>query len=145
MPLYPGVLRVQNPEHLLIFAVGNDGGYRDVDGVDTCTVYSPALAKNILSVGATSSGPSGGTETGKDGRLNFESIGLFDHTAEGFPHICMNPWLGAPSSSAKQANIDTIAWFSSYGPTNDGRIKPEVVAPGDKVRHCFCWRNSKLL
>ncbi|CAN0288582.1 unnamed protein product, partial [Scytosiphon promiscuus] len=29
--------------------------------------------------------------------------------------------------------IDTIAWFSSYGPTLDSRIKPEVVAPGDKV------------
>ena len=29
--------------------------------------------------------------------------------------------------------IDTVAYFSSFGPTLDGRIKPEVVAPGDMV------------
>ena len=28
------------------------------------------------------------------------------------------------------AGPDTVAYFSSYGPMADGRIKPDVVAPG---------------
>jgi subtilisin family serine protease len=27
-----------------------------------------------------------------------------------------------------------ISWFSSKGPTGDGRFKPDVVAPGEKIR-----------
>ena len=28
----------------------------------------------------------------------------------------------------------TVAWFSSQGPTRDGRIKPDIVAPGSVVK-----------
>jgi subtilisin family serine protease len=31
----------------------------------------------------------------------------------------------------------TVAWFSSMGPTSDGRIKPEVVAPGSVIMSAF--------
>lgn len=61
-----------------------------------CTIGSPAIAKNVLAVGATSAG-----ET----RLN--SDGIYD--------------------------IDHVASLSSWGFTKDGRVKPEVVAPGDTV------------
>ncbi|CAM9427510.1 unnamed protein product, partial [Hapterophycus canaliculatus] len=94
MDLLYDTFMYENPEHLLIFAAGNSGGYRDVPGRQSCTIISPALAKNTLAVGATSSGASRATDT---------------------------------------ADIDTLAWFSSYGPTADSRIKPEVVAPGDQV------------
>ena len=97
-------------------------------------MWSPALGKNVLTVGATSSGPSGGTDTGTDERLIYDRLGYTEYSIEGYPWICIAPELGAPSSSAEQADIDAIAWFSSYGPTADGRIKPEVVAPGDQVR-----------
>lgn len=83
----------QNPENLLIFAAGNDGE-NQFEAV--CTIGSPAIAKNVLAVGATSAG-----ET----RLNFDEI----------------------------YDIDHVASLSSWGPTKDGRIKPEVVAPGDTV------------
>lgn len=99
-----------------------------------CTVLTPALGKNSLAVGSTSSGPSRGTETGTDGRIIYERLGLTDYTPEGYPWICAYPFLGAPSSSTEQADIDTVSWFSSYGPTKDNRIKPDVVAPGDQVR-----------
>lgn len=121
----------QNPENLLIFAAGNDGGDKDVQ--TNCTVTSPGLGKNSLAVGATSSGPSGGTSTGVDGRLIYDLLGFTDYSAEGYPWICVLPSIGQPSSSSEQANMDTVAWFSSYGPTADGRIKPDVVAPGDQV------------
>ena len=37
----------------------------------------------------------------------------------------------APLTSS---NYDDIAAFSSFGPTQDGRIKPDIVAPGE-LRH----------
>lgn len=69
-----------------------------------CTMGSPATAKNTLAVGATLSGST---------RLDVEG-----HLYQG----------------QGQADIDTVTFFSSVGPTLDGRIKPEVVAPGDMVR-----------
>ncbi|CAN0345646.1 unnamed protein product [Pylaiella littoralis] len=122
----------ENPETLLIFSAGNEGGFKDVPGRTTCTVRSPGLGKNILTVGATSSGRSRASDTGADGRLVYEKIGITDYSPEGYPWICAFPFLGVPSSSTEEADINTGAWFSSYGPTSDNRIKPEVVAPGDK-------------
>lgn len=95
-----------------MFAAGNDGLWKF--GVpyyrDDCTISSPGIGKNILTIGATSTGPDRLPTTDSDG----------------FPYEY--PY------SRDFADIDTVAWFSSYGFTDDGRIKPEVVAPGDKVR-----------
>lgn len=98
---------LQNPEHLLIFAAGNDGDQDD--SRSTCTINSPAIAKNVLTVGASSSDESRFPSTTPDG----EAIEYLDSIS---------------------GDIDTVAFFSSYGLTTDGRIKPEVVAPGDQVR-----------
>eukprot|EP00903_Cladosiphon_okamuranus_P006848 g6670.t1 len=91
----------ENPENLLIFAAGNSGQSR------SCTIGSPATAKNTLAVGATMSG-----------NTRFDAEDLL-YWREG------------------EADIDTVTYFSSSGPTWDGRIKPEVVAPGDMVRQYF--------
>lgn len=37
------------------------------------------------------------------------------------------------NGGAVDKDIDTVSYFSSKGPTVDGRIKPDVVAPGDPV------------
>ncbi|RLB35454.1 MAG: hypothetical protein DRH12_16680, partial [Deltaproteobacteria bacterium] len=34
---------------------------------------------------------------------------------------------------ATNSDTDSMTFFSSWGPTDDGRIKPDVVAPGDEV------------
>ncbi|CAN0200177.1 unnamed protein product [Ectocarpus sp. 6 AP-2014] len=68
-----------------------------------CTIGSPATAKNTLAVGATMSGNT---------RYDLEDV-LYRREGE--------------------ADIDTVTYFSSSGPTLDGRIKPEVVAPGDMI------------
>ncbi|CBN77322.1 peptidase S8 and S53 [Ectocarpus siliculosus] len=83
----------ENPEHLLIFAAGNDGETER----SVCTMASPAIGKNVLAVGASTSG---------DTRV---------------------------ISTEGGTGIDMVADFSSYGFTTDGRIKPEVLAPGDTV------------
>jgi hypothetical protein len=39
----------------------------------------------------------------------------------------------ASSSNYRIGNIDTISGFSSRGPAVDGRIKPDITAPGDQI------------
>eukprot|EP00592_Proboscia_alata_P010323 CAMPEP_0194355264 /NCGR_PEP_ID=MMETSP0174-20130528/3203_1 /TAXON_ID=216777 /ORGANISM="Proboscia alata, Strain PI-D3" /LENGTH=886 /DNA_ID=CAMNT_0039124481 /DNA_START=63 /DNA_END=2723 /DNA_ORIENTATION=- len=46
--------------------------------------------------------------------------------------------VGATQSSGKDVTRgmkgeDYVAWFSSHGPTADGRTKPDVVAPGESI------------
>lgn len=95
---------LKNPDHLLVFAAGNAG-----DEVSTvCTIGSPAIGKNVLAVGSSSSGEMQFTSTNVDG--------------------------GEVSPGDTPAGIDTVSYFSSYGPSTDGRVKPEIVAPGDGVR-----------
>ena len=100
----------QNPEHLLLFSAGNDGEDKFTDR-ETCTIGSPGGGKNVLTIGASSSG--------ETRRPYTDETGAFRSPAD----------LDSVSS-----DIDTIAYFSSYGLMADGRIKPEVVAPGDQVR-----------
>lgn len=35
------------------------------------------------------------------------------------------------SAGSTDNDVDTVSYFSSKGPTIDGRIKPDVLAPGD--------------
>lgn len=127
----------QNPENLIVFAGGNDGAFTDEFTLGACTVGSPALGKNILTVGGTSSGPSRSPDTGADGHVIYENFGLTDYSSDGSPYLEQFPALGMPSSSTEPADIDTVAWFSPYGPTFDNRIKPEIVAPADQVWASF--------
>ena len=100
----------QNPEHLLLFGAGNSGEYKYTDR-ETCTIYSPGGGKNVLTIGASSSGETRRPTTDEDGARR--SPGDLDSVP---------------------GDIDTVAVFSSYGLMADGRIKPEVVATGDQVR-----------
>lgn len=120
--LQPCIVVSQNPEHLLLFAAGNEGDPEEI-GRTTCTINIPGIGKNVLAVGASSSGSTRWPLTADDGEI-IEYYGL-DH-----------------------ADIDTVSFFSSYGLTRDSRIKPEVVAPGDQVRlyaQCFGSSGSVVL
>ncbi|CAM9375513.1 unnamed protein product, partial [Sphacelaria rigidula] len=100
----------ENPEHLLLFAAGNDGDLiYESERAGICTIGSQGLSKNVLTVGASSSGITRLTRT--DANRFFYGFG----------------------STLEFADIDTVAAFSSYGGTADGRVKPDVVAPGDQV------------
>lgn len=54
----------------------------------------------------------------------------------GSPATCKNAIaVGASQNAVSHTRLgmrgeDYLAWFSSAGPTHDGRIKPEVIAPG---------------
>lgn len=110
----------------IFFAAGNEG----VDGtpgplgfctggdgvVDQDSLLYPATAKNVITVGASES----------------------ERDTGGLSQI---PWLLVSFCFASQPiatdtpsnNRNGMAAFSSRGPTDDGRIKPDIVAPGTNI------------
>jgi subtilisin family serine protease len=36
-----------------------------------------------------------------------------------------------------------VSFFSSKGPTGDGRLKPDLVAPGERITSCAAGRSSR--
>lgn len=112
-----------NPDMAIFVAAGNSGTdgapaafCLDGDGVvDPDSMASPGVAKNVITVGASENlRPSGGAAD-----LNWFLIGCFF-----FPPIAFDTVSNDPTG---------MAAFSSRGPTDDGRIKPDLVAPGTNV------------
>jgi hypothetical protein len=103
---------------VVLFAAGNEGS--DVDGnrrIDPGSLESPGVAKNVITVGATEGSALIGftgtwTNLQTEGRVFANPIDRAD------------PVAGQP---------DRMALLSSAGPTHDGRIKPDVCAPGTDI------------
>ena len=94
-----------NQQMVEVFAAGNDGGSSSggAPREGYATVQDPATAKNVITVGASES---------------TRSIGGTD---------------GCGISDAEADNPSDILDFSSRGPTDDLRLKPDLVAPGTHV------------
>lgn len=103
-----------HPDMLVVAAAGNAAvDLRPADGiVDAGSVGSPATAKNVLSVGAA------------EGRRAVARIWR-DSWPEDFAvePIALDPMAQADGPQG-------LAAFSGRGPCADGRIKPDLVAPG---------------
>jgi hypothetical protein len=113
-------------DHLLVVAAGNEGDDSDHNGViDADAINSPATAKNVLAVGASES--------------NRPPSSSACATSASSPpqNFCWNAYMqgiGAPfAGDFISDNSSGMAAFSSRGPTEDGRLKPEIVAPGTNV------------
>jgi subtilisin family serine protease len=116
-----------HPDHLTVFAAGNAGSDTfPSDGVvDLGSCGSPANAKNSVSVGATESDrPSG---TGGATSYTWGQAWPGDYSTAPISSDLIST--SATPSPYRQG----MAAFSSRGPTQDGRIKPDVVAPGTDV------------
>lgn len=107
-----------------VIAAGNDGTDKDGDGkINQGSVTSPGTAKNCITVGACEN---------KRPEFNNQTYG------GGWP----DDYPAEPLKSDPMANDpDQVAAFSSRGPTMDGRIKPDVLAPGTYI---LSTRSSKL-
>lgn len=107
------------PQMLICVSAGNDGEDTAAPSgvVDPGSISSPGLAKNVLCVGAT-----------ENNRPSFTLT-----WGAGWPTKFPNN----PINSDRVANAITgMAAFSSRGPTSDGRIKPDIVAPGTYIASC---------
>lgn len=99
-----------HPDMLILFSAGNSGVDADQNNVvDLGSLGSPGTAKNCLTVGASENNQPVIPQT------YFPSLG---------------PILDADRMAD---NPIGMAAFSSRGPTNDGRFKPDLVAPGTMV------------
>lgn len=109
----------QNQDFLALFASGNEGADLNKDGViDQGSVSSPGTSKNVLTVGASKNYL-------LEGGIQRTMRELRDGT---------NKWGVEPIASSRLSDdARGMAAFSSRGPTMDGRLKPEVVAPGTNI------------
>ncbi|HEX2342145.1 MAG TPA: S8 family serine peptidase [Vicinamibacterales bacterium] len=100
----------------VLVAAGNDGTDKDGDGkINPMSVSSPGTAKNCITVGAC-----------ENLRTNFNGETYGEWWPNDYP---VAPFRNDPMAN----NSDTVVAFSSRGPTFDGRVKPEVIAPGTFV------------
>jgi len=114
---------------LVVISAGNDGtaadppfGLRNVPKgeVDWLSVGSPATARNALTVGAYRN----------------------SRTANGYSALTYgNVWpqkfpMAPSQSDLVSGDVNSLAAFSSRGPCDDYRIKPDVVAPGTDILSC---------
>ncbi len=95
------------PDLLILYSAGNEGRDDNRDGIiDADGITQPGTAKNALTVGASEN--------------EYPTIGRTYGNAFGSP-IARDLYAD---------NRNGMAAFSSRGPTDDGRIKPDLVAPG---------------
>jgi PGF-pre-PGF domain-containing protein len=107
----------EHQDMLILFSAGNSGVDSNHDGViDLDSIGSPGTAKNCLTVGAS-----------ENERGNTFGIGKYLYW--GFAWSDNYP-VSPIYEDYMADNSNGIAAFSSRGPTNDGRIKPDIVAPG---------------
>jgi hypothetical protein len=113
----------------VLFAAGNEGADglnsfppTPADGVvDLGSIGSPATAKNCIAVGASENNRSSGGYNPGGPCSTYGTCWPLDFLA--------NPIRDDPLSN----NTNGLAAFSSRGPTDDGRIKPDIVTPGTNI------------
>ncbi len=104
----------EHPDMLILFSAGNQGvDLNKIDGVvDQNSITHPGTAKNCLTVGASESyRPALSTIYGNQWTFSINPI-YSDRTAN---------------------NPAGIVALSGRGPTDDGRIKPDLIAPGTQI------------
>ena len=123
-----------NKDMVITFSAGNEGVDANSDGIiDNDSTGSPATAKNVITVGASENARASypcdsnlsyttcASQGGQNNPFTYGAAWPADYPA--------NPIAGDNSTG----NPEQMAAFSSRGPADDGRIKPDVVAPGTWV------------
>jgi len=121
-----------NRDMVITFSAGNEGIDANSDGViDNDSIGSPGTSKNVITVGASENQRTdnypcaiGLTYTTCAAQSGANVIATYGTSwPSDYPANPINSDPGA-------GNANQMAAFSSRGPTDDGRIKPDVVAPG---------------
>ncbi len=132
-----------NKDMVITFSAGNEGTDANADGVvDNDSTGSPATAKNVITVGASENDRQGDYQC--DTGLTYTSHDAYQtgQTCSSMGGNQVN-FLGTwgqrypadfpaepLASDVTAGNQEQMASWSSRGPTDDSRIKPDVVAPG---------------
>ncbi|HXF86427.1 MAG TPA: S8 family serine peptidase [Anaerolineales bacterium] len=121
-----------NRDMVITFSAGNEGIDANSNGViDNDSIGAPGTAKNVITVGASENQRTDNypcdtsltyTTCASQGGVN----NIFTYGSAWPSDYPANPINSDPSAG----NAQQMAAFSSRGPTDDNRIKPDVVAPG---------------
>ena len=139
-----------NRDMVITFSAGNEGTDANSNGVvDNDSIGSPATAKNVLTVGASENARADNypcdtslTYTSQDAYQSGQTCNSMGGNQANFLGTYGQRW-GAdfPAnplfSDVSAGNSGQMASFSSRGPTDDTRIKPDVVAPGTWILSAF--------
>jgi len=111
-----------HPSMVILFSAGNSGVDTNSDGyVDMDSIDSPASAKNGIAVGASENVRSAGGYNPGGACTSYGNCWPDDFPA--------NPTKDDFLSDDQRE----LAAFSGRGPTDDGRLKPDVVGPGTNI------------
>jgi len=130
-----------NRDMVITFSAGNEGADANANGVvDADSTGAPGTSKNVITVGASEGAradnypcDTGLTYTSSDTYQTGQTCGSMGGTQANFLGTAGSRWgfTAEPlKSDVTAGNPQQMAPFSSRGPTDDGRIKPDVVAPG---------------
>lgn len=121
------------PDFLMVTSAGNDGADAEVPFgvVDPGSIGAPATAKNCISVGNAENIRMSGGKAG----TRYVEWGTRDKQGRFIPGFAHEPIASDFLTSGPKGheNLLGMAAGSSRGPCRDGRIKPDVVAPGQQV------------
>lgn len=115
----------RRPDMLVVIAAGNEGSAFQPRNakkgfVDWLSIGSPATCKNALTVGAS--------------RSSRAAAAYAPHT---YGELWGQTFPDAPIAKAPvSGDAESMGGFSSRGPCDEYRIKPDVVAPGTDVLSC---------
>ncbi|HEX8682241.1 MAG TPA: S8 family serine peptidase [Ardenticatenaceae bacterium] len=117
---------------VITFSAGNAGIDANRDGVvDNDSTGSPATAKNVITVGASENDRQGNWHC--DAGLSHTACASQGGQNDLFTYGTAWPDdfpVGPVGTDPSAGNAQQMAAFSSRGPADDGRIKPDIVAPG---------------
>jgi hypothetical protein len=139
-----------NRDMVITFSAGNSGVDANANGVvDNDSIGSPATAKNVITVGASENVRSdnwacdtGLTYTSHDAYQTGQTCSSMGGNQANY----LGTWGQRYGSSfpaqplsgdLTAGNAQQMAAWSSRGPTDDGRIKPDVVAPGTWILSAY--------
>ena len=105
----------KHPDYLILFSAGNNN--KDIITEDNCTMGSAAVSKNIITVGASEN-------YRPDVSTTYSIFGAQPGS------IFYEDKIAYPANGVQQG----MMMNSSRGPAKDGRIKPDVCAPGTQVK-----------
>lgn len=139
-----------NRDMVITFSAGNEGIDANANGVvDNDSIGAPGTSKNVITVGASENVrpdnwpcDTGLTYTSHDAYQSGQTCNSMGGTQQNFLGTYGSRW-GADfpanpiASDPTAGNSGQMAAFSSRGPTDDGRIKPDVVAPGTWILSAF--------
>lgn len=139
-----------NRDMSITFSAGNEGTDANSNGVvDNDSIGSPATAKNVLTVGASENQrvdnypcDTSLTYISQDAYQTGQTCNSMGGNQANFLGTYGQRW-GADfpanpiASDMSAGNKEQMAAFSSRGPTDDTRIKPDVVAPGTWILSAF--------